>query len=73
MGVLFFDRDEAVDIENTGGKGSSLARLAQAGFEVPPGFVVSTEAYSAFVQANNLQQRIDTALMGLDYADFDKV
>ena len=31
MGVLFFDRDDAVDIENTGGKGSSLARLAQAG------------------------------------------
>jgi len=73
VGVLFFDRDEAVDIENTGGKGSSLARLARAGFEVPPGFVVSTDAYSAHLRANDLQRRIDAALRDLDYSDFDEV
>jgi pyruvate,water dikinase len=71
--VLTFDRDEAVEIESAGGKGSSLARLARAGFPVPPGFVVTTEAYSAFVAANDLQRRIDAALSGLDYADPEQV
>ena len=28
-----------------GGKGASLARLARAGFRVPPGFHVTTRAY----------------------------
>ena len=34
--------------EIAGGKGASLARLAQAGFRVPPGIVVTPEAYRAF-------------------------
>ena len=33
-----------------GGKGLNLARLAIAGFPVPPGFIVATEAYAAFVE-----------------------
>ena len=32
-----------------GGKGASLARLARAGFPVPPGFHVTTSAYLDFV------------------------
>jgi phosphohistidine swiveling domain-containing protein len=41
-----------------GGKGTNLVRLARAGFPVPPGFVVTTDAYHAFVEANYLQERI---------------
>ena len=33
-----------------GGKGLNLARLAIAGFPVPPGFIVATEAYAAYVE-----------------------
>jgi phosphoenolpyruvate synthase/pyruvate phosphate dikinase len=28
-----------------GGKGANLGELSQAGFEVPPGFVITTAAY----------------------------
>ena len=41
-----------------GGKGANLSRLTRAGFGVPPGFLITTTAYRAFVQANNLQTQI---------------
>jgi pyruvate,water dikinase len=39
----------ATDLGTTGGKGSSLARLAAAGLPVPGGFHVTTDAYRAAV------------------------
>jgi phosphohistidine swiveling domain-containing protein len=41
-----------------GGKGANLATLTRAGFAVPPGFIVTTEAYRAFVQANGIEPRL---------------
>jgi phosphohistidine swiveling domain-containing protein len=41
-----------------GGKGANLATLARAGFAVPPGFIVTTDAYRAFVQANGIGPRL---------------
>lgn len=38
-----------------GGKGASLARLAAAGFPVPPGFVLTAEAYRRFHAAAGLE------------------
>ncbi|MHB8901116.1 MAG: PEP/pyruvate-binding domain-containing protein [Thermoguttaceae bacterium] len=37
-----------------GGKAANLARLAQAGFRVAPGFCISIEAYEQFLEANRL-------------------
>lgn len=42
-------------LDAVGGKGASLARLAEAGLPVPPAFHVTTTAYRYFVTANNLQ------------------
>ena len=44
--VLFFDAITADDALRVGGKGESLARMSQAGWPVPPGFVVGTDAYT---------------------------
>ena len=41
--VVFFDA--VADVGLAGGKGLSLGRMAVAGLPVPPGFVVTTEAY----------------------------
>lgn len=48
----------AATLALAGGKGLNLAALAQAKFPVPQGFIVTTEAYRAFVAANQLQPRI---------------
>ncbi|MFY9635866.1 MAG: PEP/pyruvate-binding domain-containing protein, partial [Cellulosimicrobium cellulans] len=55
--VLLFDSPDA-SLAVAGGKGSNLSRLVRADFPVPPGFLVTTEAYRAFVSANQLQPLI---------------
>jgi phosphohistidine swiveling domain-containing protein len=67
--ILSFEDADSTSIELTGGKGSSLARLAQARFPVPGGFIVTTDAYSAFIAANTLDQRMNELLSGIDYDD----
>jgi rifampicin phosphotransferase len=47
-----------------GGKGASLARLARAGFRVPPGFHVTTGAYLDFVRQGGLLAPMQAALSG---------
>ena len=58
--------DPQATLESVGGKGASLARLVNAGFPVPEGFHVTTEAYRRFVHENNLQPGIDAALQRVD-------
>jgi rifampicin phosphotransferase len=60
--------DSQATLDNVGGKGMSLARLAQAGLPVPGGFHVTTEAYCQFVAANGLQAKILAALRDVDPA-----
>ena len=45
-------------LERVGGKGRSLAQMTQAGFDVPSGFIVTTNAYRDFVAEHNLQTGI---------------
>jgi pyruvate,water dikinase len=45
-------------LDQVGGKGASLARLAAAGLPVPPGFHITTAAYRRFVSENDLAQAI---------------
>lgn len=60
--------DDAADIQRAGGKGQSLAKMIRAGFPIPGGFHVTTDAYWAFVAANGLQPRILSALAGVEIA-----
>jgi phosphohistidine swiveling domain-containing protein len=46
------------DIAAAGGKAVGLGGLIRAGLPVPPGFVLTTAAYSDFVEENNLAARI---------------
>jgi rifampicin phosphotransferase len=45
-----------------GGKGANLARLARAGLRVPPGFLITTPAYGAYLAENDLLKDILAAL-----------
>lgn len=51
--------EKALDASLAGGKGSELCALAAKGFAVPPGFVITTEAFSKFIDENNLGQQIE--------------
>jgi phosphohistidine swiveling domain-containing protein len=62
MLTLRFDQIEETACDQAGGKGYTLARLRQAGFPVPPGFVVTAEAYRAVIAANGLDVLIADAV-----------
>src|SRR2546423_6159649 len=55
--VLALD-DTAATLEQVGGKGASLARLAAVGLPIPPGFHMHPAAYRYFVPENGLQEQI---------------
>jgi phosphohistidine swiveling domain-containing protein len=57
-----------LSLDRAGGKAANLSSLRRAGFPVPPGFVVPTAAYRAFVAAGGLDERI-VALAGAARAD----
>jgi rifampicin phosphotransferase len=61
--------DPAAVLETVGGKGASLARLARAGFPVPPGFDVTTGAYVDFVECGGLREPMMAAMSAVDATD----
>ncbi len=54
------------DIPIAGGKGANLGELVGAGFNVPPGFVLTTVAYDYFVKSNDIEKRMEDILEGID-------
>ncbi len=66
--ILPLDSPDAT-LAACGGKGVNLAKLARAGLPVPPGFVVTTDAYRQFVAAHDLQPFILATLAATDSDD----
>jgi len=56
-------------LEVSGGKGANLARLAGAGFCVPPGFIITTRAYREHVAANRMKDWILETARGAPLED----
>ena len=63
----------STELAVVGGKGASLGRLVKANFPVPSGFVITTDAYTACLRANNLEAQIEKILEGLDYGNLDEL
>ena len=51
-----------------GNKARNLSLCLREGFHVPAGFVLTAESYTAFIEVNNLQPRIDMELHRKDLA-----
>jgi pyruvate,water dikinase len=76
MGVAFtvsFVDPAAVQHDIAGGKGANLGRLTDAGFQVPPGFIVTTAAYDEFIRVEAVQHALGTILGRIDYGDADQL
>ncbi|SDT37866.1 PEP/pyruvate-binding domain-containing protein [Microlunatus soli] len=56
-----FDSIAATDVETAGGKGANLGELTAAGLPVPPGFVIATAGYDAFVEHTGIGDKIAAA------------
>lgn len=53
-----FSQLNKTNIPTAGGKGANLGEMTAAEFPVPAGFVLTTAAYTAFVQTHGLQKQI---------------
>ena len=75
--VIPFERLRMEDVEQVGGKNASLgemiSQLADAGVRVPGGFATTADAFWQFLQHNDLQTRINSALGQLDVDDVDRL
>ena len=67
--VVPFANIRRADVATVGGKGANLGEMIAAGLPVPPGFVLTIEAYSRFCDANELAPRIDAELKQVDADD----
>src|SRR5688572_7307834 len=61
------------DLILAGGKGANLGELSQAGFDVPPGFIITTAAYDLLLQNNGVQNQLHKMLASLNLDDPDSV
>jgi pyruvate,water dikinase len=55
--IVPFSRARRRDVPSLGGKGANLGEMTAAGLPVPPGFVISIDAYQTFYAANELERR----------------
>ena len=60
--LTYFERGS---LALAGGKGANLGELIKAGFDVPPGFVITTTAYDLLLQTNGMQATIQEMLASL--------
>lgn len=56
-----------------GGKGANLGEMFNNQFNVPNGFVVTTNAYFDFIKKNKLHEKIHSKLRNLDVEDTEKL
>jgi pyruvate,water dikinase len=56
-----------------GGKGANLAEIYNLKISVPPGFVVTAQAYDYFIEKAGLEDKISQLLNQINYEDTQKL
>ncbi|MBX6388885.1 MAG: phosphoenolpyruvate synthase [Frankia sp.] len=67
--VAWFSELSAGDVDLAGGKGANLGELTQAGFPVPPGFVVTSAAYQRALADAGLDTELARLAAEVDPSD----
>jgi pyruvate,water dikinase len=67
--IKWFDEIGLGDAAQVGGKGANLGELTSAGLPVPPGFVVTSEAFLSAVEASGARGKLRELTADLDPTD----
>lgn len=65
----WFNEISKKDLGIAGGKGANLGEMFQAGFPVPPGFIVTADSYWEFLLETGLKDEITKSLKSLNVDD----
>ncbi len=71
--IAWFDEVTKNDIPLAGGKGANLGEMVHARIPVPPGFIVTSNAYFKFLEVSKLIDEIRQYLGDLDVNDSKKL
>lgn len=67
--VLWFSEISNEDVYSCGGKGASLGEMYNIGLPIPPGFVITAQAYEKFLKENRIDKQIYNILSMLNLND----
>jgi len=67
--IVWFNEVTKDDVPLVGGKGANLGEMTRAQIPVPPGFIVTADAYFAFLEKAKLSTKIRSLLEPLDSND----
>ncbi|MEK6850782.1 MAG: phosphoenolpyruvate synthase [Nanoarchaeota archaeon] len=71
--VKWFSEMSNKDVAIAGGKGASLAEMSNHKFPIPPGFVITAQAYSYFIEKSGIANKIKEILSDIDIEDTKKL
>lgn len=71
--IKFFNEITKKDISVAGGKAANLGELANAGYNVPKGFIITTKAYNTFVEIKEIEKDMAEQLSKLDIGNHELV
>jgi pyruvate,water dikinase len=67
--IVWFDEVTKKDVPIVGGKGANLGEMTNANIPVPPGFIVTADAYFDFLKKSRLTDKMRHLLEPLDSGD----
>ena len=67
--IRWFDDLQLRDVGDVGGKGANLGELTQAGFPVPPGFVVTSSAFLETIELSDARTQLGDLMGRTDAGD----
>lgn len=71
--IKFFKDITKNNVDIAGGKGASLGELTCAGIPVPPGFVVTADAFDRFIDETKIKIEIETRLSEVNPDDINSI
>ena len=71
--IVWFKEVGKDDVGVVGGKGANLGEMTNAGIPVPPGFIITANAYYDYVEESGIQSKIRQLLEPLDVHDSKKL
>lgn len=67
MNIKFFE--DIKENDKVGGKGSSLAKMYQNKFNIPNGYVITSNMFDDFLKENNVKEKIQRIIKGCNIYD----
>src|SRR3989339_630238 len=64
--IRWFSELSNKDVSTAGGKGASLGEMYNAGFPVPPGFVITAQGFDYFMKATGIKDKIKAIVDTID-------